>query len=524
MSLLLLEGPSSSEELYSPVTSMLRSLSSYCGDRDCIDEASENPLETGDVDDMVSLSREPSKEDMLANRVQNGERRFLKKAKKNKRPSEKQAPLRLIVQGPYDPDFVESRIEVFLEKFKSTLVEMSESEFEEYKEPFRRKTEKVKCKNYRQEIESKRFSFDDSQLQVAESLQIRREDLLDFYERTIVAGAERRKVSIWVLSAAEHKGPCVEGRSGTVEIENLERFKDACIQKRNNPLNARRLQEPSTSLLLSLRLQRLLTPSSCHARIDSAKKDAKDEDATVSSSQAVQLFASARDSGAEVERQKPEERRSFASRGYRLGGLLSPMCVVPPQQVTLTLKLWEDGFSIDDGPLRRFDAPENAEFVAEVRRGHIPKELQLSHKGSRLDVRMMCMARRFADPKRRVSFVEEGDTHKRPKIAAFFGKGHLLGGPSGGDAPKPKKPKTRILSGQSVLICLPSGRRVATEFGPSETVADLRSYILKMDPMLENRPFRLINAATRREIPIGESSLSSERLFKTLVIVRLDPK
>ncbi|KAK0407121.1 hypothetical protein QR680_019011 [Steinernema hermaphroditum] len=460
---------------------------------------------------------------MLANRVQNGERRFLKKAKKNKRPSEKQAPLRLIVQGPYDPDFVESRIEVFLEKFKSTLVEMSESEFEEYKEPFRRKTEKVKCKNYRQEIESKRFSFDDSQLQVAESLQIRREDLLDFYERTIVAGAERRKVSIWVLSAAEHKGPCVEGRSGTVEIENLERFKDACIQKRNNPLRTVYFAPPESpsaasphSILMS-RKDRFCT-------LDSAKKDAKDEDATVSSSQAVQLFASARDSGAEVERQKPEERRSFASRGYRLGGLLSPMCVVPPQQVTLTLKLWEDGFSIDDGPLRRFDAPENAEFVAEVRRGHIPKELQLSHKGSRLDVRMMCMARRFADPKRRVSFVEEGDTHKRPKIAAFFGKGHLLGGPSGGDAPKPKKPKTRILSGQSVLICLPSGRRVATEFGPSETVADLRSYILKMDPMLENRPFRLINAATRREIPIGESSLSSERLFKTLVIVRLDPK
>ncbi|KAK0407120.1 hypothetical protein QR680_019011 [Steinernema hermaphroditum] len=521
---------------------------------------------------------------MLANRVQNGERRFLKKAKKNKRPSEKE--IRAIklktqvaaVSRPkensdlenlereqyYGIEYRKTKLDAaslkrferalrrkselfylpeeetskpvnhdkevlrlwseiitendspdrppFVSLYKapttriswraasrsfwrssSTLVEMSESEFEEYKEPFRRKTEKVKCKNYRQEIESKRFSFDDSQLQVAESLQIRREDLLDFYERTIVAGAERRKVSIWVLSAAEHKGPCVEGRSGTVEIENLERFKDACIQKRNNPLN-------------------------------SAKKDAKDEDATVSSSQAVQLFASARDSGAEVERQKPEERRSFASRGYRLGGLLSPMCVVPPQQVTLTLKLWEDGFSIDDGPLRRFDAPENAEFVAEVRRGHIPKELQLSHKGSRLDVRMMCMARRFADPKRRVSFVEEGDTHKRPKIAAFFGKGHLLGGPSGGDAPKPKKPKTRILSGQSVLICLPSGRRVATEFGPSETVADLRSYILKMDPMLENRPFRLINAATRREIPIGESSLSSERLFKTLVIVRLDPK
>ncbi|KAK0407129.1 hypothetical protein QR680_019017 [Steinernema hermaphroditum] len=132
------------------------------------------------------------------------------------------------------------------------------------------------------------------------------------------------------------------------------------------------------------------------------------------------------------------------------------MCVVSPQQVTLTLKLWEDGFSIDDGPLRRFHASTTRKTRSSWQRM--------------------------------------------------------------------KKPKTKILSGQSVLIRLPSGRRVAAEFGPSETVAHLRSYMLKMDPMLENQPFRLLNAATRTEIPIGESSLSSERLFKTLVIVRLDPK
>ncbi|KAK0407206.1 hypothetical protein QR680_019074 [Steinernema hermaphroditum] len=127
--------------------------------------------------------------------------------------------LRITVQGPYYPNYVESRIEAFLESFKSTLMEMSESDFDEYKETFRRNTE---------ELNSKSLSFDECQLQVAECLQIRREDLLDFYERRIVAGAERRKVSIWVHSATGHKGSRVEARDGTVEIENLECFKDAC--------------------------------------------------------------------------------------------------------------------------------------------------------------------------------------------------------------------------------------------------------------------------------------------------------
>ncbi|KAK0407133.1 hypothetical protein QR680_019020 [Steinernema hermaphroditum] len=436
--------------------------------------------------------------------------------------------LRLTVQGPHEPDFVESRIEAFLESFKSTLVEMSESDFDEYKEPFRRKTEKVKCKNYRQEIESKRFSFDDSQLQVAECLQIQREDLLDFYERTIVAGAERRKVSIWVRSVSGHKGPRAEGSSGTVEIENLERFKDACEAYPEEEHPAQRPKAPGTVYFAPPESPSAASPHSIlmsrKDRFCEGGRERRGGYGVVESGGAALRFGQGLRRRSRAAEARGEGMLQIASRGYRLGGLLSPMCVVPPQQVTLTLKLWEDGFSIDDGPLRRFDAPENVEFVAEVRRGCIPKELQLSHKGSRLDVRMMCMTRRFADPKRRVSFVEEGDTHKRPKIAAFFGKGHLLGGPSGGDAPKPKKPKMRILSGQSVLICLPSGRRAATEFGPSETVADLRSYMLKIDPMLKNQPFRLINAATRREIPIGESSLSSERLFKTLVIVRLDPK
>ena len=39
------------------------------------------------------------------------------------------------------------------------------------------------------------------------------------------------------------------------------------------------------------------------------------------------------------------------------------------------LKLWKNGFSIDDGELRDYNTPENAEFLASVKKGEVPREL-----------------------------------------------------------------------------------------------------------------------------------------------------
>lgn len=46
------------------------------------------------------------------------------------------------------------------------------------------------------------------------------------------------------------------------------------------------------------------------------------------------------------------------------------------------LKLWKNGFSIDDGELRSYDTPENAEFLASVKRGEVPRELINDARGA----------------------------------------------------------------------------------------------------------------------------------------------
>lgn len=45
----------------------------------------------------------------------------------------------------------------------------------------------------------------------------------------------------------------------------------------------------------------------------------------------------------------------------------------PAQEHTITF--WSNGFSVDDGPLRNAQDPENAAFLADVNQGNMPAEL-----------------------------------------------------------------------------------------------------------------------------------------------------
>lgn len=55
--------------------------------------------------------------------------------------------------------------------------------------------------------------------------------------------------------------------------------------------------------------------------------------------------------------------RSFIGTARRLTGETVSAAPQPPESVTHTITFWTNGFTIDDGPLRRFDDPENAPFL-----------------------------------------------------------------------------------------------------------------------------------------------------------------
>jgi len=111
------------------------------------------------------------------------------------------------------------------------------------------------------------------------------------------------------------------------------------------------------------------------------------------------VFENAREKGAEEveEHGHPhaEKQPAFTGTGYRLGAtsyaptVPEPTKKQPPQEVTLIIKFWRTGFSVDDGPLRNFNDPENDAFIREIRQGIIPKELEAQSKGKIISVNLM---------------------------------------------------------------------------------------------------------------------------------------
>lgn len=141
------------------------------------------------------------------------------------------------------------------------------------------------------------------------------------------------------------------------------------------------------------------------------------------------------------------------------------------------LTFWEDGFSVEDGELMRYDDPAHAQTLAAINSGHAPLDLLNIRFGQQVHVHV----HRRTDEK-----------YKPPPMKPFGGSGNRLGSPApasfasssrpaaaGGTANAGSKdfevdadkPTTQL------QIRLGDGQRMTARFNTDHTIADLRSYI-----------------------------------------------
>lgn len=170
--------------------------------------------------------------------------------------------------------------------------------------------------------------------------------------------------------------------------------------------------------------------------------------------------------------------RSFTGTARRLTGETVSAAPQPPESVTHTITFWTNGFTIDDGPLRRFDDPENAPFLESIRKSECPKELEPEDR--RTSVRVNLTRR------------EEDCPVPEKRRALFQGVGRTLGSTSNAEqvdsigaissftaAPSPSvglvvdqsQPST------SIQLRLADGTRMVSRFNYQHTIRDIRGFI-----------------------------------------------
>ncbi|XP_064331887.1 NSFL1 cofactor p47 isoform X5 [Camelus dromedarius] len=250
------------------------------------------------------------------------------------------------------------------------------------------------------------------------------------------------------------------------------------------------------------------------------------------------LFKGAKEHGAvAVERvtRSPGETskpRPFAGGGYRLGAAPEEESAYVAGErrrhsgqdvsVHVVLKLWKSGFSLDNGELRSYQDPSNAQFLESIRRGEVPAELRRLAHGGQVNLDM--------EDHRDEDFVKPKGAFK-----AFTGEGQKLGSTSpqvlntsspAQQAENEAKASSSISIDESqpttnIQIRLADGGRLVQKFNHSHRISDIRLFIVDARPAMAATSFVLMTTFPNKELADESQTLKEANLLNAVIVQRL---
>lgn len=142
----------------------------------------------------------------------------------------------------------------------------------------------------------------------------------------------------------------------------------------------------------------------------------ENDEASPSLTDAIFQTAEQRGPGPDEERARFEENQTFTGAGYKLENNDAPRPNAPDmvgrRNVTRELTFYANGFTVDDGPLRRFDDPKNEAFLSDVSHGVMPREMEETGIGEVIITLIDKETEHYVPPKKKV--VPFSDDKKRP--------------------------------------------------------------------------------------------------------------
>ena len=230
-------------------------------------------------------------------------------------------------------------------------------------------------------------------------------------------------------------------------------------------------------------------------------------------------------------------RRAFGGAGYRLGdaegdegGLVAPAVGVdrPTRRRTVTKSIifYRNGFVVDDGELRPYTDPSNAEFLRDIDAGVVPHELE-EPDAANWNVNLIDRKHEEYQPPRDASAVrafhgtgyrlEERDT----AVATTSARAEESSSPaSSSPAAAAARPVDPTQPRTQVQVRLIDGARLVLELNATHTVADLRQHIVKAHPEYASVPFDLQTPMPKRPLADERQTLAEAGLQNAVVLQR----
>ncbi|KAI8092500.1 uncharacterized protein BX664DRAFT_88744 [Halteromyces radiatus] len=222
----------------------------------------------------------------------------------------------------------------------------------------------------------------------------------------------------------------------------------------------------------------------------------------------------------------------FTGSGYTLGSEDEPSVMVNSENpaesseeslpsVVRYLTFWRNGFSVDDGPLLRYDDPANSAMLSSINSGRAPLSLLNVKHGQPVDVRV---ARRQDE-----DYVPPPKAPPKP----FEGTGNRLGSPApsspsiSSNTTAPAAATTAAapeidanLPITSVQIRLGDGSRLVAKFNHTHTIGDIRRYIDSQRP--NQRSYILQTTFPVKSLADEGQSLKEAGLLNSVVVQRYE--
>lgn len=189
----------------------------------------------------------------------------------------------------------------------------------------------------------------------------------------------------------------------------------------------------------------------------------------------------------------------FSGNGQTLGGEDTPSRFIPDPEhqssetgfvESRNFHLWDDGFSIEDGPLHRFNDPQNAADLEMIRQGRAPLHLMNVLDKQPVDVKL----------------IEHNEKYRPPpnSYKPFSGPANRLGSPIPGTSVRAEKASSTVTASTtsvqdidldpsqpiiSIRIQLADGTRLPARFNPSHTIGHMYDFVERASPVGNSRPW-----------------------------------